>query len=58
MALLPFEQRIGIQDGWLTCHRFRVPRRRPVAAAVIGRAKMRAALDHLARDFDCGLAGM
>src|SRR5258707_7537034 len=31
-------------------------RRRPIAAAIIRRAEMRAALDHLARDFDIWLA--
>src|SRR5262245_14443897 len=34
----------------------RVPCRRPVAAAVVGRAKVRAALDHLAWNPDVGLA--
>src|SRR6476620_9204278 len=31
-------------------------RRRPVAAAIIGRAQMRSALEHLARDLDVGRA--
>ena len=35
--------------------RLGVPRRRPVTAAIVRRAQMRAALDHLARDFDVGL---
>ena len=36
--------------------RLRMPRRRAIAAAIIRRAQMRAALDDLARDFDVGLA--
>jgi hypothetical protein len=35
-----------------------VPRRGPVTPAVIWRAQMRAALDHLARDFDVGKIGI
>ena len=35
-----------------------VSRGRPVAPAVVGRAQMRAALQHLARDLDVGLAGV
>ncbi len=36
--------------------RLGVPRRRAIAAAIIRRAKMRSALNHLARDLDLGLA--
>src|SRR5690242_1616378 len=35
-----------------------VPRGRAIAAAIIRRAEMRAALQHLARDADLGLAGV
>ena len=38
--------------------RLGMARRRPVAAAVVRRAEMRAALEHLARNFDVGLAGI
>src|SRR5882757_8238498 len=38
--------------------RFRVPRRRAVAAAIVRRAQMRAALDHLARNPDIRLTGI
>src|SRR5437660_1068592 len=36
--------------------RFGMARRRPVAAAIIGRAQMRPTLEHLARDLDVGRA--
>src|SRR6185503_13295133 len=35
-----------------------VARRGPIAAAVVGGAEVRAALEHLARDADAGLAGV
>ena len=38
--------------------RLRMARGRAVAAAVVGRAEMRAALDHLSRNFDLGLGGV
>src|SRR5271166_1794819 len=38
--------------------RLRMTRGRTVAAAVIRRAQVRAALEHLSRNHDCGLAGV
>ena len=39
-------------------HRLRVTRGRAIAAAVIRRTKVRAALEHLTRNLDFGLAGI
>src|SRR5262245_11628461 len=38
--------------------RLGMPRGGPIATAIVRRAQMRAALDHLARDFDVGKIGI
>ena len=43
---------VDVSTGWA------MARGRPVAAAVVGRAEVRAALEHLARNSDLRLAGV